>query len=62
VLGNDKPRKAVGAELPAGAWTVMRHDMAARETSTLARGASGRFDFDAPDSRAVLFHFKRQTP
>jgi hypothetical protein len=30
-----------------------------REARTLSAGAEGRFTFDAPDSRAVLFHFRR---
>jgi hypothetical protein len=58
-LGTDKPRRDIVAELPAGEWTVTRHDIIARETSTVATKASGRFAFDAPDSRAVLFHFKK---
>ena len=36
----------------------MRHyDVLAREARTPSTEAEGRFTFDAPDSRAVLFHF-----
>jgi hypothetical protein len=58
-LGTDRPARAIVADLPAGSWAVTRHDVVRRESTILDRGASGRFNFDAPDSRAVLFHFKR---
>jgi hypothetical protein len=59
VLGTDAAHKGIVARLPAGKWTVRRFDWIARTEATLATAASGEFTFDAPDSRAVLFHFKR---
>jgi hypothetical protein len=59
VLGTDRAAKGIVAELPAGTWAVKQYDVAARKETTLADKASGKFTFDAPDSRAVLFHFKK---
>ena len=61
VLGTNKLRKGIIANLPAGEWTVTRYDVFAHEATTLNQKASGPFQFDSPDSRAVLFHFKRKT-
>ncbi len=58
VLGTNRARSQVGADLPAGAWRVTRYDAIDQEREVLSTGASGRFTFDAPDSRAVLFHFR----
>ena len=57
VLGTDQARAGIVADLPPGTWTVRRYDVMAREVTTLSETAEGRFTFDAPDSRAVLFHF-----
>lgn len=59
VLGTDKPHKGVFAHLPAGKWLVTRYDVVKRESEILSTKATGDFAFDAPDSRAVLFHLKR---
>jgi hypothetical protein len=59
VLGTNKARKKIVADLPEGAWTVKRYDMISKEEQTLNENVQGRFTFDAPDSRAVLFHFKK---
>ena len=59
VLGTDKARGGLVADLPPGTWTVRRYDVMSREATTLSAEAEGRFTFDAPDSRAVLFHFVR---
>ncbi|MBX6312340.1 MAG: DUF5060 domain-containing protein [Isosphaeraceae bacterium] len=59
VLGTDKARRGIIAQLPPGTWTVVRFDVMAREEAILSREATGRFTFDAPDGRAVLFHFKK---
>ncbi len=59
VLGTDQARAGIVASLPPGRWTVRRFDVIARKATTLSEKAEGRFSFDAPDSRAVLFHFKR---
>jgi hypothetical protein len=58
VLGTDRAGKAV-ADLPPGGWAVTRHDLVARNSTVLDPTAAGRFAFDVPDSRAVLFHFKK---
>ncbi|HXG12999.1 MAG TPA: DUF5060 domain-containing protein [Gemmataceae bacterium] len=59
VLGTDKASKGIVAELPAGSWTVTMHDVIARRSVVLSKDAAGRLTFDSPDSRAVLFHFKK---
>lgn len=59
VLGTNARREGIVARLPTGQWRVKRFDVVAKEEVTLAEEASGRFTFDAPDSRAVLFHFRR---
>ncbi|MBN1417331.1 MAG: sulfatase-like hydrolase/transferase, partial [Planctomycetes bacterium] len=59
VLGTNRARRGIAANLPAGAWTVARHDIISEVSAVIAEKVSGRFRFDAPDSRAVLFHFKR---
>ena len=60
VLGTSKAHKNVVASLPEGVWTVTRYDIIGKEAQTLSDAAGGRFTFDAPDSRAVMFHFKRR--
>jgi hypothetical protein len=60
VLGTSQAHEGVIAELPEGTWTITRYDVIAKETTTLSESASGRFTFDSPDSRAVLYHFQRQ--
>ena len=59
VLGTDRARSGISADLPPGTWTIRRFDVMARGATTLDRAASGRVRFDAPDSRAVMFHFRR---
>jgi len=59
VLGTNKARKDIVASLPEGAWTVTRYDIISKQAETLSQTANGRFAFDAPDSRAVMFHFKK---
>lgn len=63
VLGTNRSHEAIVASLPPGEWTIRRHDCVAKESQTLAERATGRFEFNAPDCRAVLFHFrKRESP
>jgi hypothetical protein len=59
VLGTDASRAAIVAHLPPGTWRVTRYDVASREEALLSPAARGDFRFDAPASRAVLFHFVR---
>jgi hypothetical protein len=61
-LGTDEAHAAIVAQLPHGRWTVRRYDVMAHEATTLSEAAEGRFVFDAPASRAVLFHFLRNAP
>jgi Domain of unknown function (DUF5060)/Protein of unknown function (DUF4038) len=58
LLGTDSAASGLVANLPPGHWTVTRHDVAKEESKILTEDAVGRFLFDAPDSRAVIFHFK----
>jgi hypothetical protein len=60
VLGTNKRHSDIVANLPNGAWTVKRYDIIGKEAKTLGENARGRFTFDAPDSRAALFHFKKK--
>ncbi len=59
VLGTNQERSRIRAGLPAGAWRVTRYDAVGKREEVLSGNASGGFSFDAPGSRAVLFHFKR---
>ncbi|MFZ5832779.1 MAG: DUF4038 domain-containing protein, partial [Planctomycetota bacterium] len=60
VLGTNEERSSVVAELPEGTWRVTRYDVIAKEATVLTDSARGRFTFDTPASRAVLFHFKKR--
>ncbi|MFH1718343.1 MAG: DUF5060 domain-containing protein [Planctomycetota bacterium] len=59
VLGTNKSHKGIIADLPAGEWTIKSYDIINKKAQTLSETARGSFTFDAPDSRAVLFHFKK---
>jgi hypothetical protein len=59
VLGTNGARTGIIAQLPPGKWTVRRYDVISKRAVTLSTDATGRFSFDAPESRAVLFHFRR---
>jgi len=59
VLGTNKAHKQIVANLPEGTWTIKRYDIISKEQKTLSETARGSFTFDAPDSRAVIFHFKK---
>ncbi len=59
VLGTNRARERIVANLPPGSWTVEMHDVIARRSRRLSSAASGRFTFSSPASRAVLFHFQR---
>jgi hypothetical protein len=58
VLGTDKEAKVV-ADLPAGIWTVRSFDIERRQETKVAARVSGRYTFDTPASRVVLFHFRK---
>ena len=60
VLGTNRARQGIKVRLPKGTWQVRRCDVMTRKGETLSVRASGAFSFDAPNQRAVLFHFKRQ--
>ena len=59
VLGTNAAKSGLIANLGDGSWTVTSHDVMAKRSQVLATDASGRFNFDSPGSRAVLFHFQR---
>ena len=60
VLGTNKVHNNIIANLPAGTWTVRQYDIINKNTVTLTKSARSRFSFDSPNSRAVMFHFKKQ--
>ncbi|GEM_PF-6829931 len=59
VWGTNKVRKGIIANLPPGTWTVNRYDVIKKQKTMLTKQAKVGFEFDAPDSRAVLFHFRK---
>lgn len=59
VLGTNTRHSDIVANLPNGTWTVKRYDIIKKQSKTLSESAHGRFTFDAPDGRAVMFHFKK---
>ncbi len=59
LLATNRPKDQVRAELPAGKWQVRRYELMNMDILEITAATQGRFIFDAPDSRAVLFHFKR---
>ena len=59
VLATNGAHQAVVAHLPAGTWKVTRLDVMQKTAVLLSEDARRRFAFDAPSSRAVLFHFKK---
>jgi hypothetical protein len=60
VLGTNKPKDRMIANLPPGKWAITQHDVILKASRTLSQSASGQFNFQSPDSRAVLFHFKKR--
>ncbi|HET6568685.1 MAG TPA: hypothetical protein VFG50_12025, partial [Rhodothermales bacterium] len=60
VLGTNQAHQGIVADLPPGTWRVTRYDVIAKQAEVLRTDAQGRFTFDAPESRAVLFHFERE--
>jgi len=59
VLGTNRFHEGLAARLPEGAWEVTRYDVVKMESRVLSGEARGRFTFQAPESRAVLFHFRK---
>jgi hypothetical protein len=59
VLGTNKSHRDIVANLSDGTWTIKRYVIISKKEKTLSKSASRSFTFDAPDSRAVMFHFKR---
>jgi hypothetical protein len=59
VLGTNKGYRNIVANLPEGTWTIKCYDVISKKEKVLSESASGSFTFNAPDSRAVMFHFKR---
>jgi hypothetical protein len=62
VLGTDAAKSGIVANLGSSRWIVTRHDVIGKESLVLAKDATGRFAFDAPARRAVLFHFRKGRP
>ena len=59
VLGTNRIREGIVAQLPDGMWSVTRFDVVNKEELVLAEKAKGMFRFDSPESRAVLFFFQK---
>jgi len=59
VLGTNHARQDIRAKLPEGQWQVSCYDVISNRQKILASTATGTFNFDAPDSRAVIFQVKK---
>ena len=59
VLGTNRAHTNIRAKLPKGKWMIKRYDIISKREELLISDATGAFAFDAPNSRAVLFHFKK---
>ncbi len=60
VLACNKAKDHILAYLPEGDWEISMFDLIAKKHNLLAANARGVFEFSAPDSRAVLFVFRRK--
>jgi hypothetical protein len=60
VLGTNKAHKNIVANLPDGAWMITCYDIIGKKKKILSESAHGSFTFDTPDSRAVMFHFRKK--
>ncbi len=58
-LGTNRAYTGIRAELPEGQWQVKCYDIIGKQERLLSSTAKGTFVFDAPDCRAVLFHFEK---
>lgn len=47
------------ADLPEGKWTVRSFDLISKTEKLISENAYGKFEFNFTNSRAQLFHFKR---
>lgn len=59
VLATNAVQNGVRAHLPRGTWRIVMYDVIAQKKTQLSENASGRFEFNTPDSRAVIFHIKK---
>jgi hypothetical protein len=59
VLGTNKEHKNIDAKLSDGTWTITRYNIISKKQKVLSKTAHGRFKFDAPKSRAIMFHFRK---
>lgn len=60
VLGTNGRGSGIKASLPEGQWIVTRYDVAAMKRRVIEADARGVVAFEAPASRAVLFHFEKK--
>jgi hypothetical protein len=58
IIAGSSPGKSL-AILPEGTWTVRSFDLIAKTEKVLSENAKGSFEFSFNESRAQLFHFKR---
>jgi hypothetical protein len=60
VLGTNKAHKGIRVKLPKGKWRITCYDIIKKKRKLLDSNASGTLTIDAPDGRAVLFHFRKK--
>jgi len=59
VLGTNRPWTAIRVSPGPGRWELWCYDLLAKRRRLVAGGISGSVSFDAPRSRAALFHLKK---
>lgn len=59
VLGTNEAKAGIEVRLPSGTWQITQYDVINKEEKIISTNAVERYKFDAPSSRAVLFHFKK---
>jgi len=59
VLGTNKAQSDIVANLPDGTWMITCYNVISKKQKILSESAHGSFSFDAPNSRAVMFHFRK---
>jgi hypothetical protein len=60
VMAGGSSKREIKALLPDGNWSIKSYDLISMTEKSIAEHASGLFIFNFPDSRAVLFHFKKE--
>ena len=60
VLGTNKARRNIIANLPAGTWSVIEYSIIDGTAAILSKTARGSFRFNSNNNRAAMYHFKKR--